>query len=254
MLNGNKETDEAWRKTLRQMKAMGVQVVEIGQIAWHEIEKRPGQYNWGYVEKVLRINKEENLGLEIIVDFMFVNPGLDGIPRLPGHLQGRNFDDPEVISALSRLYAEYFKLNGAQATRLLFQHFENASDVVAKRPQDIGRLQQLLKEPFAQAKRIRPDIRTGVCIQKYGTYGKNQKWPASEIKRWNIDIGTDVIPIISFRPDEFVSVDISQTRAEFEAVLEAAGGRPIALHECGHHSSVKVGSSEGRQGGVVRAL
>jgi hypothetical protein len=254
MLGGERQSDEKWRDALRQMKAMGVQAVEIGQIAWHEIEKKQGRYDWKYADRVLRINQEQGLGLEIIVDFMFINPGLNNVPQLPAYLKGRSFDDPEVIDGLSRLYEAYFQLPGAGSTRWLFQHFENAAGVMDSRPDDVPRLQRLLRESFARAKRVRPDIRTGVCVQKYGAYGKDPRWPASEIKRWNIDIGADVVPIISFRPDEFAPSDLYRAREEFERVLAAAGGLPVALHECGHHSSGKVGSSDEKQTVFVREL
>jgi hypothetical protein len=252
MLVGNDVDDAEWRHAMQQMKAMGVQVLEIGQVAWHDIEKQPGVYEWGYVERVLKINKKDKLGFEFVTDFMFINPALNGKPRLPKYLKGLSFDDKRVIDALSNMYEAYFALPGAESTRWLFQHFENAASVVEKRRDDIPRIQSLLRESFARAKRLRPDIKTGVCVQQYS---EHTHWPASEIKRWNIDLKTDVIPVISFRPQEFQAKgDASATIKEFERILKASQGRPIALHECGQHSSVKAQSSDQEQVAFVKQL
>jgi hypothetical protein len=250
MLTGSDQTEATWRKALQQMRALGVQVVEIGQIAWHDIETQPGMYRWGYAETVLRINQEDKLGLEIVTDLMFVNPGLDSVPRLPAHLEGLAFDDPQVVESLSRLYEAYLALPGADATRYLFQHFENAAAVVADRPDDVPRLQQLLQKSFERAKAARPGLLTGVCVQQY----RKPHWPASEVDRWNAAIGTDVVPVISFGPFHFEGEDATRTRQEFEAIRAAAGGRPVALHEAGHHSSEEAKSSYDKQSAFVLEL
>jgi hypothetical protein len=252
MLTGNDEPEQRWRTTLREMRAMRVQVVEIGQISWADLEPKPGRYRWGYAELVLRINQEENLGLEFVADIgMFINPGLDGVPKLPKHLKDRAFDDPEVIRGLGALYEKFLQLPGAGRVVYLFQHFENAEASLKDRPADRPRVQKLLRESFAAAKRARPDLKTGVCIQSY----EKPHWPARMIQDWNVAIGTDIVPIISFGPFHFEPEgDASRTRAEFEAVLRGAPGRRIALNECGAHSSRDAASSDEKQSAFVREL
>lgn len=250
MLTGSEQSEETWRTTLRRMKAMGVRVVEIGQLRWDDNEPEPGKYKWGYGETVLRINKEENLGLEFIADIgMFINPGLDGVPKLPGHLEGKAYDDPAMIDALGDLYEAFLKLPGGESITYLFNHFENAPDAI-KDPSEVPRLQKLLRKSFARAKRIRPDIRTGVCIQRYA----KPHWPEEMVKTWNVEIGTDVLPVISFGPAHFENDDPRYTAAVFDEIAKAAHGMPIALNECGHSSGTIAGSSDDTQALFVREL
>lgn len=250
MLTGNDQSDETWSASLHEMRNMGIQVVEIGQIAWHKIEKKPQQYDWGYAERVLAINQSEKLGLEFVMDLMFINPDLNGKHRLPAYLMQYKFNDPKVIYALSNLYEEFFKLAGSDSVKWLFQHFENADSVVGKSKEDILEIQELLRSSFAHVKTIRPDIRTGVCIQKYEG---DTHWPASEIKQWNLEVGTDIVPVISFRPDHFNKNGRGITEA-FDAIAQAAQGRPVALNETGFHSSPTAGSSDDDQIKFVRDL
>lgn len=252
MLNGSDQSEDTWRTTLRRMRQMGVQVVEIGQIAWSDMEPEPRRYRWGYAETLLRINEEEGLGLEFVADIgMFINPGLDGRARLPEHLAGKAYDDPAVVEALAGLYEAFLRLRGAGRVTYLFQHFENAEASLRDHPEDKPRVQTLLRRTFARAKALRPDLKTGVCIQQY----EKPHWPQSMIQDWNVAIGTDVVPIISFGPSHFTPEgDPARTRAEFEEVLKGAPGLRIALNECGHNSSRDSGSSDEAQAAFVREL
>lgn len=247
MLEGKDKTEKEWTDALKKMKSMGVQVVEIGQISWTDTEPKKGKYNWTYAEKVLKINKEEKLGLTFIADIgMFINPGLNGEPKVPGYLKGLDFDDPKVITALSNMYKSFFKLDGSDSVQYLFQHFENAEASLKKRKKQREKVKTLLRESFKAAKSVRPDIKTGVCIQSYA----KPDWPANMIKEWNLDLGTDVVPIISFSPNHFDK----SAEEEFVAVKKRCQGRPIALHECWYHSSKKAKSSPEKQAQFIKSL
>jgi len=247
MLGGNDRKEEEWRAALRQMRDMGVELVEIGQIGWRDVEKAPGKYQWGYAETVLRINKQEKLGLRFIADIgMFINPGLDGKVKLPEHLSKSSFDDPVTIRALVDLYRSFLGLPGAEDVSYLFQHFENAEASLRGRPADRERVKVLLRESFAAARLIRPDLKTGVCIESY----EKPHWPASMIRDWNLDIGTDVVPLISFGPTNFVK----SPEEELATVLKTVSGKPVALNECWCHSSKGAGSSDAAQASFIRQL
>lgn len=252
MLTGENEKEDKWRTTLRRMRKMGVQVVELGQIAWEKMEPAPGKYNWTYTDTVLRINKEEDLGLEFVADIgMFINPHLNGVPKLPKYLEGLEYDDAKVILSLSNLYREFLKLPGADKVKYVFQHFENADASLKGRAEDRPRVQKLLKESFKAIKEVRPDIKTGVCIQSY----KKPHWPEQMIKQWNLEIDTDVVPIISFSPNHFrLEHDSSETLEEFERVAKLAKGKPIALNEWWFHSSSHGKSSNEKQSEFVRQV
>ncbi len=253
-LTGNNKTNENWLIALRQMHEMGVQVVELGQLGWADTEQKPGHYNWGYAEKVLRINKEENLGLQFVADIgMFINPGLDGKPKLPAYLKGKNYDDPKVIAALSNLYKAFLNLPGADSVKYLFNHFENAESSFKSQMNQRSRAQKLLRESFAAAKRERPDIKTGVCIESY----ERPHYPEKMIAFWNLEIGTDIVPIISFGPANYDKKknNVNSTITEFEAILTRTQGKPIALNETLLQSSTKVDNSNPeKQAAFVREL
>lgn len=253
-LTGNNQTNEEWLIALRQMREMGVQVVELGQLGWADTEKKPGNYNWGYAEKVLRINKEENLGLQFVADIgMFINPGLDGKPKLPVYLTGKNYDDPIVIAALSNLYKAFLNLPGADSVKYLFNHFENAESSFKCQMNQRPRAQKLLRESFAAAKQERPDIKTGVCIESYERPHYSEKM----IAYWNLEIGTDIVPIISFGPANYDKKknDVNSTITEFESILTRTRGKPIALNETLLQSSTAVdNSSPEKQADFVREL
>lgn len=247
MLEGKDKSEEEWKDALRQMHSWGVKIVEIGQIAWADTETEPGKYDWTYAKKVLKINKEEDLGFVFVADIgMFINPGLNGKPKLPKHLKNLPFDDPQVIKALSDLYKSFFDLEGSQSVKYLFQHFENADDSFKKKEADRARVKKLLKKSFIAAKKIRPDIKTGVCIESY----KDPHYPAHMIKDWNTDIDTDVLPVISFGPNHFEK----NAEADFEKLLKLAAGKPIALNEFWYHSSKKADSSPEKQAQFVKEM
>lgn len=252
MLTGKDKSEKEWRETLRHMRALGVQVVEIGQIGWTDIERSPGKYDWSYAERMLKINKEDKLGLQFVADIgMFINPGLDGVPKLPAYLKDKAFDDPLVIKALSNLYRSFLSLPGAESVGYLFQHFENADASFKTSPSKRPLVQKLLRESFSAAKKIRPDIKTGVCIQSYELPHFREK----DIVEWNVEVGTDVVPIISFDPSEFkVPYDNSTTMSEFEAIIPRTHGMPIAINECGVHSSPGAGSSAAKQSAFIKEL
>ena len=246
MLEGKKKSEKDWLAALTGMKELGVQVVEVGQLSWVDLEPEEGKYNWTYAEKVLRINKEKNLGFSIVADIgMFINPGLNGKPKLPGYLKKLDFDDPRVIKALSNLYIEFLKLEGADNVHYLFQHFENADASFKGKEENRAKVKKLLVESFKAAKKVRPDLKTGVCIEDYKG---DDHWPERQMDEWNHDIGCDVIPIISFSPTNFKK----SAREELNAILKYAKGKPVALNEFWLHSSKKADSSPEQQSEFIK--
>lgn len=57
--------EEKWAEDARQMKALGLTWVRIGEFAWSQIEPQPGQFDWGWLDRA--IDCLGTVGLKVIM-------------------------------------------------------------------------------------------------------------------------------------------------------------------------------------------
>lgn len=249
MLTGDARSREDWKTALERLSKMGVQILALGQIKWVEMEPEPYKYKWGYVETVFDVLEDENIDMEVSADIgMFINPDLNNVPRLPKDLERKAFDDPAVIDRLSQLYLKFLERFGKRV-KYVFNHAENCSEYFKSHPDEFPKFQKCLSEVFARVKSAYPDVKTGVCIQRY----EPPQWPKELIDALNQN--TDVVPLISFGPETFSRAnDPTAAMEEVEIILQNVGDKKIALHETSSPSSSDVGSSPELQATFVREL
>ena len=73
--------EEQWATDANDMKAMGLSWVRIGEFAWKQIEPKPGQYDWGWLDRA--IETLEQAGLKIVLGTPSATPPRWLIDQMP---------------------------------------------------------------------------------------------------------------------------------------------------------------------------
>lgn len=73
--------EACWAEDARRMRAMGLQLVRIGEFAWSRIEPEPGHYDWGWLDRA--IDTLASAGLKVILGTPTATPPKWLVDRMP---------------------------------------------------------------------------------------------------------------------------------------------------------------------------
>ncbi len=122
--------EDVWREDARAMREAGVNLVSVGIFSWAQLESRPGEYNFGWLDRVLAILHEHSIAVDLATATASPPPWLahrhpeslpvtaDGVTLSPG---GRQHYCPsssayrEAAGALTRAIANRYKDHPALA-------------------------------------------------------------------------------------------------------------------------------------------
>lgn len=222
----------------------GMQFTSLS-VAWDEIEPRPGEFapdpNWLAVANSYYPVQGVPLALTI-------TPIDTNRIRLPDDLEGRAFDDPQVIARFERLLDYVFmQLPDVELCVLAI-----GNEVDAALGSDAGaweRYRTFFQATAAYARGLRPGVPVGVKVTMAGLTGEAR----SRAQALNTDADLVLVTYYPLDSDFGVrSPDVVQ--ADLAKLASVYPGRAIGIIEAGYPSSALLGSSEALQAEFVRQI
>lgn len=122
-----------WAEDARRMREVGISYVRVGEFAWSRIEPRPGEFQWGWLDKALEVLGAA--GLKVVLGTPTATPpkwlidahpdvlavDRDGRPRTFGSRRHYCFssetyaaESRRIVEALARRYGEHAAVAGWQ--------------------------------------------------------------------------------------------------------------------------------------------
>jgi hypothetical protein len=222
-------------------KRAGVTFTSI-PLQWDEIETAPGVYapevDW------LSIASEAfpQLGLDLALE---INPIDTNRDRRPSWLQGKAWDDPEVVASFERLVRHLMKKSSGLEIVTLSLGNEVDGLLGSDQAQWLA-YGRLLEAGRAAARDVRGGIKTGVKITYAGVMG-DARTHARALGN-NLDV-----TLITYYPlnANFTARPVAQSLADFEMMSAIFAGREIHLAEIGYPSGEECSDGEAAQAAFV---
>jgi beta-galactosidase len=115
--------ESGWADDAKRMVELGIQHVRIGEFCWSRVEPRPGEFDWGWLDRAVQTLADA--GLQIVMCTPTATPpkwlidqdpsmlavGADGRPRAFGSRRHYDFSSDEYLEAarrISTLFAERY--------------------------------------------------------------------------------------------------------------------------------------------------
>lgn len=223
-------------------KAAGMQFVELPQ-QWDEIEPKPGQFTSPFLD--IANAYYPTVGIRLVIS---LNPIDTNSLRLPKDLQGKAFDDPQVIDRFNK--AIDFVLQRLPKTTLVAFSIGNEIDgYLGSDRNKWAQYERFFKATSAHFRKMKPGVPVGTKAMMPSVIGglKNE---IQSINRHADAAFVTYYPLgdgFRVKPPTVVHQDIASL-----ATLYA--GRPIYLLESGYPSSSFLGSSEEKQSQFVSEM
>ncbi len=123
-------SEEQWQIDAQMMHTVGLSVVRLGEYTWFKMEPTPGQFNWDWLDRIIRIMETE--GLEVVLStptaappkwLLHQNPEIlavtkNGIRKNPGAQHNFCVNHPVFIEKSQNLVSE------------LVQRYSNDTNVI----------------------------------------------------------------------------------------------------------------------------
>ncbi|MFK7767842.1 MAG: hypothetical protein AB8B55_11515, partial [Mariniblastus sp.] len=223
-------------------KKAGIQFIELPQ-QWDDVESKPGVYNSPFLKMANDVYPTFDTGI-----VLSLNPIDTNALRLPDHLEGKTFDDAEVVSAFIKFVD--FTIEGLPDARIVAISIGNEVD--GNLGDDDTRWAQYTR--FFT--RVRDHIKTklpGVPVGVKTTYSAiigDQRHLIS-----NLNSNADAVMVTYYPLDaDFKVRRPSVVDDEIGKLVSLADGKPVHLLETGYPSGAANGSSEEMQAEFVRNI
>ena len=229
-------------KAFARARDAGLEFIEL-PFAWDAIETAAGTYG----NKNLQIANVFFPAQGIKV-FLTVNPIDTNNLRMPGDLNSKTFDDPEVIERYNRLIDYVF----AQIPDLELIGFGIGNEIDAYLANNRSRWRQYQKfyETARQyVKSKRPQLKVGTKAMMYG-HIFNHTAALKEMNRHSDLIMVTYYPL----KDGFRLREPSVVHDHFKRLTSIYKDRPISMLEAGYPSSKYLKSSQKKQAAFIREL
>ncbi|MGC1343142.1 MAG: hypothetical protein WA854_12495 [Candidatus Binataceae bacterium] len=208
---------------------------------WNALEPSPGQIDVSnpaggisYLGGTLGWTLELTIGI--------LNTSVNVVPS---DLQGVAFDDPRMIARFHALLDQIFPIVNSHVEYL---SIGNEVDVyLAAHPDDWPQYQAFYADAVAYVHAHAPGVKVGVATTWSGTSGVSK----AEVAELN---SPSDVWIITYYPlgNDFIVDPPGAPLADFPAMVNLAGGKPVVLQEVGYPTSHKLNSSDAMQEEFVR--
>lgn len=206
---------------------------------WSELEPQVGQYNQARLaEFASAMQSAEQNGLTQLVGIQIINT----VRReVPAELAATAWDDPAMINALRNLFDQ---LLPSMQGRVRYLSLGNEVDVyfLAGRQAELPAYATLFSQMRNHVRPQLAGVQTGITITAGG-------WLGSNVQAWlDLTQQADVM-IATYYPlnSDFSVQPPTAPAADFPALLQLAGNKPLVLQEVGYPSSPVLGSSTAQQ-------
>jgi hypothetical protein len=235
---------EDYDRAFQLARQSGMQFTSLS-LAWDDLEVRPGEPapDPNFLEIANLYYPAQHVPLALTITPIDTNR-----TRLPGDLQGRPFDDAEVIARFERLLDEVFlEIPDVELAVLAIGNEVDAT--LGSDPSAWARYQTFFEATAAYARSLRPGLPVGVKVTMGGLTGESRS------RAQALNAQADLVLVTYYplqadfgvRPPQVVHDDLAALAALYP-------GRAIGLLEAGYPSSERLGSSEALQAEFVRQI
>jgi hypothetical protein len=235
---------EGYDRALQVARQAGMQFTSLS-VAWDDLEPMPGVFapDPNYLAIANLYYPAQSIPLALTITPIDTNR-----TRLPADLQGRAFDDPEVIARFEGLLD--YVMTQIPGVEIAVLAIGNEVDLTLGSDADAWRRYQVFFEAAAaHARGLRPGVPVGTKLTMGGLTGETRERAQELNARADIILGT-YYPLhrdFGVRPPRVVHEDLAAIATEYS-------GRRIALLEAGYPSSDLLESSEALQAEFVREI
>lgn len=203
------------------------------QIDWPDLEPNPNQFDQNALQS--RLEDMQSQGLQT---FLLISAYDSEGPVLPADLEGRSFDDPELINRFKNLMNWVIPML-AENDGYAISISNEADNIFADLPELPGQLLTFLNESKSHIKSI--DDRIAVTITfaegslKSNFPGTDALIAACDVACFNFygSEGTDSSPFNR-------TLTPAEIRSDIQQMLQIAGDKPILIQELGMHSGSEI--------------
>lgn len=209
--------------------------------SWREMEPIKGVYNLQALADSINTNDDLNRNELVGIDL------IDTVKRdMPDYLKDKKWDDPVVAER----FDELMKHLGALLTGApKFVSLGNDADVYFHmHPDELAGYMKFFERAQASAQRVFLGARVGITVTYEGLASGREKLIQTLLQPCTIAIFT-YYPFVNTRLQPIENVG-----EHLDAMIKAAGDRPVVLQEVGYPSSESVGSSNKQQAFFFRTV
>lgn len=238
---GINEGSIGFEKAFASAREAGLEFVEL-PTHWDDIEPKPEEYTNQWLD--VADAYYPGVGTRMVIS---LNPIDTNRLRVPHDLRDKPLDDPEVIRRFQK--AADYVLDRLPNTKLVAFAIGNEIDGhLGTDASQWKRYENFLRETSAHVRKRRPGVPVGTKIMA-----------ATLISRPTLAAGvhahTDAVFATYYPLDGRFHVKPEESvRKDLQALLDAAGDRPLYLLEAGCPSSTELDSSDARQAEFVRSV
>lgn len=239
---GVNEGSIGFEKAFRAARQTGIQFIELSQ-QWDDIEPKPGRFTNVYLDVANVYYSATKTGL--VITF---NPIDTTALRVPADLQGKPFDDPEVISRYNKA-VDYVLSRLPDVDLVAFAIGNEIDGYLGADARKWAQYARFFEAAGRHVRRKRPKVPVGAKAMLPGLIG----YAKSEML--TVNRHSDVT-MATYYPlgDGFRVKHPSVVRNDVKTLIDLYKGKPVYLLEAGYPSSEVLGSSEAKQAQFIREM
>ena len=203
------------------------------QIDWPELEPAPGIFNQTVLEEELA--KMKNQGLQT---FLLISAYDSDGPVIPPDLQGKDFDDPELIGRFKNLMDWVIPML-IEYDGYLISVINEADNDFAEHPDLYKEIVIFLSETRDHVHQINNNMAVTATIAEGslddGRPGIREIIAESDVACWNF-YGSK----LQFSSPYFIEQTESEVQADLQRLIEASADKNIVIQELGMHSGSRL--------------
>lgn len=235
---------EGYDQAFHTARQVGMQFTSLS-LAWDDLEPRPGEFatepNWLAAADLYYPAQSTPLALTLApIDTNRI--------RLPADLQGRPFDDPQVIARFERLL-DHVMMQIPDVELAVLAIGNEVDAALGADPDAWASYRTFFEAAAAHTRRVSPGVRVGVKVTMGGLLGETRELALA------LNARSDIILVTYYSLESDFGVRSPLVvHDDLAALVGVYPGRPIGLLEAGYPSSEVLGSSEERQAEFARQI
>jgi beta-galactosidase len=223
-----------WADDARQMRELGIRQVRIGEFCWSRIEPKPGEFDWGWLDRAVAVLA--NAGLKIVMCTPTATPpkwlvdadpdmlavGADGRRRAFGSRRHYDFSSDTYLHQAQRITRAFATRYGLHPSVIAWQtdnEYGCHDTVLSYSPQAVKRFRKWLARRYASIAKLNESWGTVFWSQEYTSFDQIDA-PIATVTEAH---PAHVLSYRRFASDEVVRFN----RAQCEIFRELSPGRAL---------------------------
>ena len=223
-----------WPEDARQMAALGIRQVRIGEFCWSRVEPQPGQFNWAWLDRAVQVLADA--GLQIVMctptaappkwlvdqDPEMLAQDVSGRPRRFGSRRHYDFSSDRYLKQAQRIAREFAQRYGQHPAVVAWQidnEYGCHDTVLSYSPQAVRRFRLWLCERYGDVAALNQAWGNVFWSQEYASFDEVDA-PAGTV--------TEANPAHRLDYQRFASDEVLRfNRAQCEILRQLSPGRAL---------------------------